>query len=123
MYSFVFITNRRASFCSIILMAYQILACFSRSDGGKCHSSLSESLEQAHQLLLSFTPHSFWQRLASVLTTHHSSLTNKTLGEHFQRLLILLVRFIVPQPPSPPPKFPAFSTIDVAKPWLLTKPI
>ena len=104
-------------------MAYQILACFSRSDGGKCHSSLSESLEQAHQLLLSFTPHSFWQRFASVLTTHHSSLTNKTLWEHFQRLLILLVRFIVPQPPSPPPKFPAFPTIDVAKPWLLTKPI
>ena len=47
MYSVVFITNRRASFCSTILLAHQLLACLRRSDSGKCHSPLSESLEQA----------------------------------------------------------------------------
>ena len=47
MYSLVFITNRRASFCSTILLAHQLLACLRGSDSGKCHSPLSESLEQA----------------------------------------------------------------------------
>ena len=38
MYSFVFITNRRASFCSIILIIG--LSTLSRSGSGKCHSPL-----------------------------------------------------------------------------------
>ena len=47
MYSVVFITNRRASFFSTSLLAHQLLACLRRSNSGKCHSPLSESLEQA----------------------------------------------------------------------------
>ena len=55
--------------------------------------------------------HRFRQRLASVFTTHHSSLTIKTPWEHFQRLLILLVRFIVPYPPTPPHPTPTVSCL------------
>ena len=44
--------------------------------------------------------HRFLQRLSpSVSTTHHSPLTIKTPWEHCQRLLIPLVRFIVPSLP------------------------
>ena len=52
-----------------------------------------------------------------MFTTHHSPLTLKTPWQHFQRLLIVLVRFMVPARPSPPPprKFSAFPVTDVTK--------
>ena len=94
MYRFVFITNRRVSSCSIILLAHQLLAWSSRLDSGKFHSTLSGS----STLVFFCHSHRFLQRLSSVSTTHHFPLTIMTPWEHFQRLLILLVRFIVPCP-------------------------
>ena len=91
-------TNRRVSFLLNHLIGFLTLILFSRrSDSDKCHFTLSGS----STLVLFYHSHRFRQRLASVFTTHHSSLTNKTPREHFQRLLILLVRFLVPQLPHP----------------------
>ena len=79
---------------------------------GKCHSLLSGS----STLFFFYHSHRFRQRLASVFTTHHFSLTNKRPWEHVQRLLILLVRFIFPCPPSPIPQFLGLLITGVTKP-------
>ena len=105
-------------FCSIILLAHQLLACSRRLDSGRCHSPLSGS----STLFFFYHSHRFRQRLASVFTTHHSSLTNKTPWDYFQRLLILMVRFLIPPlslsspPPPPTPQFLALLITDVTKP-------
>ena len=73
--------------------------------------------------------HRFWQRLASVFTTHHSPLTLKTPWEHFQRPPTLLVRFIVPSPPprpitlasSLPSQLPTSQNLLALKPWSLIR--
>ena len=78
--------------CSIIFLADQLLSCSRRSYSWKCHSPLSGS----SAFFFFYHSHRFLQRLASVFTPHHSPLTIKTPWEQFQRLLILLVRFIVP---------------------------
>ena len=46
-----------------------------------------------------------------MFTTHHSPLTLKTPWQHLQRVLIVLVRFMVPAR-----KFSAFPVTDVTKP-------
>ena len=46
MYSFASMTYSRVSFCPIILLAHELLACSRSSDSGMCHSPLSERLEQ-----------------------------------------------------------------------------
>ena len=46
MYSFASMTYRKVSFCPIILLAHELLACSRSSDSGMCHSPLSERLEQ-----------------------------------------------------------------------------
>ena len=106
------VNSRLSFFCSTILLAYQLLSCSRRSDSGKCHSPLSGS----STLVFFYHSHRFRQRLASVFTTHHSSLTNKRPLEHVQRLLILLVRFIFPCSPSPIPQFLGLLITDVTKP-------
>ena len=110
-------------FCSIILLAHQLLGCSRRLDSGKCHSALSGS----STLVFFYHSHRFRLRLASVFTIHHSSLTNKTPWEHFQRLLILQVRFLVPPlslsspPPPPPPTVPFLANHRCNKTyWRLT---
>ena len=92
-------TNRRVSFLLNHLIGFLALICFPGVQivSGKCHSTLSGS----STLVLFDHSQRFRQRLASVFTSHHSSLTNKTPREHFQRPLILLVRFLVPQLPLP----------------------
>ena len=123
MYSVVFITNRRASFCSTILLAHQLLACLRRSDSGKCHSPLSESLEQAlinscFLLLLAQIP------AETPLSIHDSPFPTEdqnTVGRTFSAPPDPTGK--VSCPAAPPPPFPPVpclpnhrSVTDVTKP-------
>ena len=120
MYSVVFITNRRASFCSTILLGHQLLACLRRSDSGKCHSPLSESLEQA--LINSCFLLPLEQIPAETPLSIHDlpfpADDQDTLGRTFPAPPDPTGK--VSCPPAPPPlpttEFPAFPVTDVTKP-------
>ena len=118
MYSVVFITNRRASFCSTILLAHQLLACLRRSDSGKCHSPLSESLEQAlinscFLLLLAQIP------AETPLSIHDSQFPaddQDTVGRTFSVPPDPTGKVSCPPAPLPAPQFPALPITDVTEP-------
>ena len=116
LYSFVFITDRRVSFSqsSYQLINSQPIPGVQIVESAAINYYISKPETDSLTLVFFYHSHRFRQRLASVFTTHHSPLTNKTPWEHFQRLLILLVRFLVPQPL--PPQFPAFPITDGTKP-------
>ena len=112
----LFITNRKVSFSesSYWLINSQPVPGVQIVESAALHYYISKPETNSLTLVLFYHSHRFQQRLASVFTTHHSSLTNKTPWEHFQHLLILMVRFLVPQPL--PSQFPAFPITDVTKP-------
>ena len=121
MYSVVFITNRRASFCSTILLAHQLLACLRRSDIGKCHSPLSESLEQAlinscFLLPLAQIPA---ETPLSIRVSPFPADDQDTVGRTFSAPPDPTGKVScppAPRPPPPAPQFPAFPITDVTKP-------
>ena len=124
MYSLVFITNRRVSFCSVILLAHQLLACSRRSESGKCHSLLSESLEQAHQLLFSFSSRTDSGRefpppppRPSIHDSPFPVDEQDTVGSTFPAQPDPTGKVFSPLAPAPPPpQFPAFPITDLTKP-------
>ena len=105
-------------FCSTILLAHQLLACLRRSDSGKCHSPLSESLE--HSLINSC----FLLPLAQIpaetpLSIHDSPFPaddQDTVRRTFLAPPDPTGKVSCPQPPPPRPQFPAFPITDVTKP-------
>ena len=114
MYSLVFITKRRVSFCSVMLLAHQLLAC---SESGKCHSLLSESLEQAHQLFFSFSSRTDSGREfpppPKVFTTHPFPADEQdTVGSTFPAPPDPTGKVLSPLAPSPSPHSSLPSQLD-----------
>ena len=100
-----------------MLLSHQLLSCFRRSDSGKCHSPLSESLEQA--LINSCFHLPLAQIPAETPLSIHDSPFPADDQDTVERT------FSAPSdptgkvscPPAPPaPHFPAFPITDVTKP-------
>ena len=99
-------------------MAHQLLSCLRRLDSGKCHSLLSESLEQA--LINSC----FLLPLAQIpaetpLSIHDSPFPaddQDTVGRTFSVPPDPTGKVSCPPAPLPAPQFPALPITDVTEP-------